>query len=69
MNGVDYPYNLFNNIIEINETSYNIQWEGKCPIIVDNDRSRMDTPPPIGKSAEPAITSYLACLTREEGVE
>ena len=29
----------------------------------------MDTPFSIGKSAELAITSYLACLTREERVE
>jgi len=29
----------------------------------------MDTLPFIDKSAKPAITSYLACLTREEGVE
>jgi len=29
----------------------------------------MDTPPPITESAEPAITSYLACLAREGGVE
>jgi len=29
----------------------------------------MDTLSPIGKPAEPAITSYLACFAREEGVE
>jgi len=49
-------------------TSYNIQWEGKCSII-DNDRSKMNTPPPISKSTKPSINSYLECLAREEGVE
>ena len=29
----------------------------------------MDTPSPISKLAEPAITSYLACLVREDRVE
>ena len=29
----------------------------------------MNTPPPIGKLAEPAITSYMACLARKERVE
>ena len=29
----------------------------------------MDTLPSIGESAEPAITSYLACLVREGGVK
>ena len=29
----------------------------------------MDTLSSIDKLAEPAITSYLACLAREEGVE
>jgi len=29
----------------------------------------MNTLPPIGKSAEPAITSYLECLTRKEIIE
>ena len=29
----------------------------------------MDTPPLIGKLAELAITSYLACLAREEKIE
>ena len=29
----------------------------------------MDTLPPTDESAEPAITSYLACLTREVRVE
>jgi len=69
LNRVDYLYNLSDNIIEINVTLYNIQWKGKCPIIVDNNGSRIDTSPFIGKLAEPAITSYLACLAREGGVE
>ena len=43
--------------------------ESKCPIIVDNNRSRINTLPPIGKSAEPAITSYLVYLVKEERVE
>ena len=29
----------------------------------------MDTPPPAGESAEPAITSYLAHLAKEGEVE
>ena len=29
----------------------------------------MDTLSSTGESAEPAITSYLVCLTRKEGVE
>jgi len=66
INRVDYTYNLSDNIIEINKTLYNIQWEGKHPIIVNNDRSRMDTSPLIGKSAKPAITSYLAYLAKED---
>ena len=69
INGVDYLYNLYDNIIEINGTLYNIQWEGKYPIIVNNDRSRIDTSPSIGKFTEPAITSYLAYLAREGRVE
>ena len=27
INGVDYLYNLYNNIIEINRILYNIQWK------------------------------------------
>ena len=69
INRVDYLYNLSDNIIEINGTSYNIQWEGEHPIIVDNNGSRMNTPPPIAESVELAITSYLAYLAREGGVE
>ena len=69
INGVDYPYNLSDNIIEINRTLYNIQWEGKHPIIVDNNGSRIDTLPSTGESAEPVITSYLVYLVREEGVK
>ena len=55
--------------IEINGILYNIQWEGKYPIIINNDRSKMDTLSSIDKLAEPAITSYLAYLAREERVE
>jgi len=69
INGVNYLYNPSDNIIEINETLYNIHWEDKHSIIVDNNRYRIDTPPPIGKSAKPAITSYLACLARKGRVE
>ena len=69
INGVDYLYNSSDNIIEINGTPYNIQWEGKCLIIVDNDGSRIDIPSPIGKSTELAITSYLIYLAREGRVE
>jgi len=69
INRVDYPYNSSDNIIEINRTLYNIQWKGKHSIIVDNNRSRMDTLSSTGESAEPAITSYLACLVREGGVK
>ena len=53
-------------IIEINGTLYNIQWEDKHLIVVDNNGSKIDTPPFIGESAKPVITSYLACLVREE---
>jgi len=35
----------------------------------NNDRSRIDTSPPIDKSAKPAITSYLKCLAKEERAE
>ena len=38
-------------------------------IIIDNNGSRIDTLFPTGKSAELAITSYLAYLAREEVVE
>ena len=69
INGVDYLCNPSDNIIEINVTLYNIHWEGKHSIIVDNNGCRIDTPPPIGKSAELAITSYLAYLAREVRVE
>jgi len=55
--------------IEINRIPYNIQWEGKYPIIINNDRSKIDTLSSIDKLAEPAITSYLAYLAREERVE
>jgi len=66
---VNYSYNSFDNIIEINRISYNIQWKNKHPIIVDNDRDRTNTLPPTGKLAKPAITSYLVHLTRKGRVE
>ena len=69
INKVDYLYNSSDNIIEINRTSFNIQWEGKCPIIVNNNESRIDTPPSTSESAELAITSYLVCLARKGRVE
>ena len=69
INGVDYPYNSSNNIIEINRIPYNIQQKGVCPIIVDNNRSRLDTLSPAGKLAKPAITNYLAYLAREGKVQ
>ena len=69
INGVDYLYNSSDNIIEINGILYNIQWEDKYPIIVNNNRSRMNTLSLIGKLAELAITSCLVCLVREERVE
>jgi len=55
--------------MEINEISYNIQWEDVHPIIVDNNKSKIDTLPLTGKLAKPAITSYLAYLANKEGVE
>ena len=64
-----YPNNLFDNIVEINKTPYNIQQEGKCLIIVNNNRSRIDTPSPVSELAELAITSYLVCFTREGGIK
>jgi len=69
INRVDYLYNSSDNIIEINEILYNIQWKDKCLIIVDNDESKIDTLSSIDELAEPAITSYLACLAREERVK
>ena len=69
INRVDYPYNSSDNIIEINGIPYNIQWEGKYLIIINNDGSRMNTLPFVGESAELAITSYLVCLAREERVK
>ena len=63
INRIGYLYNLSDNIIEINGV------EGECLIIVDNSRSRIDTPPPVGESAELAITSYLVYLAREGRVE
>ena len=52
----------------MNRTPYNIQWEGKYLIIVNNNRNKIDTLPPTSKSTELAITSYLACLVKK-GVE
>ena len=51
-------------MIRINRVDYlyNIQWEDKHPIIVDNNKSRIDTLSPVGESAELAITSYLVCI-------
>ena len=69
LNGVNYPYNLYNNITEINEVSYNILWEDQHLIIIDSNRYRMNTPPPTGKLAKIAITGYFACFMREKGVE
>jgi len=69
INGVDYIYNSFDNIIEMNGIPYNIQWKDECPIIVDNNRSRINTLLFAGKSAELAITSYLVYLAKEGGVE
>jgi len=56
-------------IFWINRIPYNIQWEGKHPIIVNNNRSKIDTLPPVGELAELTITSYLAYLAREEKVK
>jgi len=69
INRVDYTYNSSDNIIEIDGTPYKIKWEGKYSIIVDNDRSRMDTLPPTSQLAKLAITSYLAHLAREGRVK
>ena len=65
---VNYSYNSFDNIIEINRISYNIQWKNKHPI-VDNNGDRTNTLPSAGKLAKPAITSYLVHLTRKGRVE
>ena len=53
----------------MNGISYNIQWGGQCLIIVDNNKRRIDTPPFVDESAEMAITGYLVCLARKEGVK
>jgi len=65
INKVDYLYNLSNNIIKMNGTLYNIQWEGKCLIIVSNNRNKIDTLPSTSKLTKLAITSYLACLVKK----
>jgi len=69
INRVDYPYNSFDNIIEINRIQYNIQQKGQYPIIVGSNRDSINTLFSIGELAKLAITSYLAHLTREERVE
>ena len=69
INEVDYPYNLFDNIIEINGILCNIQQKGQYPIIVDNNRSKIGTPPSASKLVELAITSYLAYYARKGKVE
>ena len=69
INRVNYPYNSFNNIIEINGILYKIQQEDQHSIIVNNNRSRIDNLPSISESTELAITSYLAYLAREEEVK
>ena len=66
---VNYLYKLYNNIIEINEIPYNIQWKGQYPIIVDNNRDKMNISHSISKLAKLATTIYLTYLTREGGVE
>jgi len=68
INRVDYLHNSFNNIIEINRTPYNIQWKGKCLIIINN-KSKIDILSFTDKSAELAITSYLVYPAREGRVE
>jgi len=69
INRVDYPYNSFDNIIEINRIQYNIQQKGQYLIIVGSNRDSINTLFSIGELAKLAITSYLAHLTREERVE
>jgi len=69
LNRVNYPYNLYNNTAKINEVSYNILWEDQHLIIIDSNRYRMDTLSPAGELAKIVLTNYLACLTREGGVE
>ena len=63
---VNYSYNSFDNIIGIDRTLYNIQQKDNYRIIVDNNKSRIDTPSPTDKLA---ITNYLTCFTREKKVE
>ena len=53
----------------MNGTLYNIQWEGKCLIIVSNNRNKIDTLPSTSKLTKLAITSYLACYARKRRVE
>ena len=69
INEVDYLYNLFDNIIEINGILCNIQQKGQYLIIVGNNKSKIDTPPSRDKLVELAITSYLVCYARKRRVE
>ena len=68
INGVDYPYNLFNDIVEINGILYNIQWEGQYSIVVNNG-SIIDTLSFADESDKLAIISYLTCFTKKGRVE
>jgi len=54
INGVDYLYNLFDKIVEINGISYNIWWEGQYSII-DNNGGRMNTLPSVNELTKLAI--------------
>jgi len=67
--GVYYPYNQWDNTIEINGICYEIDWVEQQPIIIDIEGNRIDAPPPAGKSAITAITNHMACLAREGGAE
>jgi len=69
INRVDYLYNSFNNIVEINRTLYDIQWEDEYLLIIDENKSRIDIPLSAGELAELVITTYLACLAKEGKIE
>ena len=40
LNGVNYPYNLYNNTIEI---LYNIQWKSQHLIMINRNKNKIDT--------------------------
>jgi len=65
---LNYSYNLYDNTAKINKVFYNILWKGQYLVIIDSNRCKMDAPSLSDKLVK-IITSYLACLTKEGGIE